>query len=401
MEKTCSNCGDPVGKYGAKGFCSKCYKRQQRHGDPSVSLIDRSRPPGTTCSECDEPVRARGYCLKHWRAWNRYGDPHFRARPAAPENCTECGDPTLGRGAKGLCGKCYQRNRKYGDASDAILQRHPRKGTMCTNCGDPVGSGSGRGYCDRCYKRWQVHGDPTIVLPPSPPPVNRIHTLNHEYFDDVSTPEQAYWLGFIAADGCVIKNGKSYVLSLGLAEKDAEHVRLFARSLGSSKEPQPSRRLCKGAYKTIIYVHLDSRYLVESLERIGIGPRKSATVEPWNGPADLMPHYWRGLFDGDGCIHRHKKKTGWTLTQVGSQACVTGFTRWAAGICGTRTTARHVVGGCWQMAVGGSWMPQALATALYRDSPVALPRKLALANELIAADFRHAKSGKRTLPRYG
>ena len=395
MEKSCTECGG--GPVVARGYCDKCYRRWRRHGDPSVSLVDRSRPPGSACSECDKPIVARGYCKKHWRAWREYGDPNLSMvpTPRAGASCISCGDPLNAGGARGLCGKCYQRWEKYGDASDSVLQRHPRKGSACTYCGDPVSRGSARGYCDRCYKRWHVHGNPSIVLPPSPPPIIRKYTLNHEYFDDISTPEQAYWLGFLAADGAVLDGYGTYAVRLELAKKDAEHVHLFARAMGADTPPRSSGE------KGTVYVALNSRYLVESLGRIGIGPRKSATVEPWDGPADLMPHYWRGLFDGDGCIGRHSKQRphSWMLTQVGSRACVVGFAEWAKSICGTRATPVHVKGGCWSVAIGGSYTPQKLATALFGDAPVALPRKLALAKDLMGSDFRTIHNG-RGRPRY-
>jgi len=179
-----------------------------------------------------------------------------------------------------------------------------------------------------------------------------------------------------------------YAVSLSLAEVDADHVQLFVRATGSD---MPVR----SDFRKQAYVMLHSRRLVESLERVGVGPRKSATAEPWTGPADLMPHYWRGLFDGDGCIHRAKRsRTSWTLTQAGSMACVNGFAEWAASVCGTRSKPIHVKGGCWHVAIGGSYMPQNLAAALYRDAPVALPRKLRLASELMAAEF-HSPNGRK------
>lgn len=292
------------------------------------------------------------------------------------KTCSHCGEPTLGRGAKGYCGKCYQRWRKYGDASDSVLQYHPRKGMMCTNCGAPVTPSSARGYCDRCYQRWRAHGDPNIVLPRSLPPVNRIHTLNHKYFDDVSTPEQAYWLGFITADGAVIRNSKTFALRLELAERDAAHVQAFADALGASTPPRHSR--------TCVYVVLHSLQLVDSLGRLGIGPRKSATVEPWDGPADLMPHYWRGLFDGDGCMCRSGGY--WRTTLVGSVACVEAFAAWGGAICGSRATPIPTSPGstCWRWAVDSTRMSRLLVQALYEDAPVVLRRKQQMAEAILS-----------------
>jgi len=109
-----------------------------------------------------------------------------------------------------------------------------------------------------------------------------------------------------------------------------------------------------------------------------------------------MPHYWRGLFDGDGCIGRHsaRRPNSWMMTQVGSRACVVGFTDWARSICDTRATPAHDTGGCWRVGIGGSYAPQKLAAALFDGATVALPRKLALARDLIESDFRMLNNGR-------
>ena len=290
LVKHCSYCGDPIGRKGAKGYCAKHYARWKKHGDPSISLIDRSRPPGSPCTECGEPSVARGYCPMHWQ-------------------------------------------------------------------------------------RWHKHGDPNIVLPGGREG-SRKYALNHEYFEDIATPEQAYWLGFLTADGGIIKNAKTYALRLELAEKDGEHVRLFVQAMGSDKPPW-NRRGCVG-------ISLDSWRLVESLERLGIGQRKSATVEPWDGPADLMPHYWRGLFDGDGCICLSRGR--WQMSICGSEVCVQAFAAWARGITGSRAKAIPVRPGatCWQWILGGPQMTVPLARELYEGAPVALRRKQQLAEKILA-----------------
>lgn len=240
----------------------------------------------------------------------------------------------------------------------------------CTECGKRA---IARGYCGTHYQRWAKHGDPSVVLPGGREG-NRRYTLNHGYFDDIRTPEQAYWLGFITADGGVIKSAKTYALRLELAKKDAEHVQMFADSMGSDK-PLWNRRGCTG-------ISLDSWRLAESLERLGIGQCKSATVKPWNGPEDLMPHYWRGLFDGDGCICR--SRTYWQASICGSADCVHEFARWAHGICGSRAKPIPVRPGsaCWQWIVAGTNMPRLLIEILYPPGAIALHRKRLLADTL-------------------
>ena len=301
-------------------------------------------------------------------------------RPKLPPRfCSHCGGLLGKNSAKGYCGKCYKRQRKYGDPSVVRSRWDEYVHPTCSECDEPAAA---RGYCHTHWTRWSKHGDPSIVLPGGREG-SRKYTLNHEYFKDIATPEQAYWLGFLAADGGVIKNAKTYALRLELAEVDADHVQLFADAMGSDK-PLWHRRGCAG-------VSLDSWRLVETLERLGIGQRKSATVEPWEGPADLMPHYWRGLFDGDGgmCLSAGY----WHAKICGSAACVEAFATWARPVCGSRAKAIPVRPGhtCWQWQVSSSLKSQLLVRALYEDAPVALERKRLMAQELCAIDFEQKK----------
>lgn len=336
MAKTCSNCGDPVGPHGARGYCPTCYARWKRNGAPVLQV------------------------------------------PKASGNCSNCGEVTGPHGAKGYCPNCYARWRRHGDPSVVKLIQNP--GAICSECDEPAVA---RGYCPMHWQRWRKHDDPAVVLPGGREG-NRKYTLNHEYFDSITTPEQAYWLGFIAADGGIIITPRSYALRLELAEVDAAHVQLFADAMGSDK-PLWNRRGCVG-------VSLDSWRLVESLERAGIGQRKSATVEPWAGPADLMPHYWRGLFDGDGgmCLSAGY----WHAKICGSKACVEAFGAWARPICGSRAKAIPVRPGhtCWQWQVSSNLKSQLLVWALYEDAPIALERKRMQAQELCATDFEQKKA---------
>jgi hypothetical protein len=241
---------------------------------------------------------------------------------------------------------------------------------QCTECAK---NAVARGFCHTHYERWRKHGDASIVLC-SGREGSRKYSLKHDYFDNIVSSEQAYWLGFIVADGCVIDSKKTHALRVELAEKDRGHVRLLADSLGSDK-PLQQHRGC-------VSISLDSWCLVESLGRLGVTPRKSASVRPWDGPANLMPHFWRGLFDGDGSICRSRNY--WQMGICGSADCVYGFAQWARTVCASRAKPIPVKPGssCWQWIVAGSTMPRLLAKALYTPGDVALERKRVLANTL-------------------
>jgi hypothetical protein len=207
-----------------------------------------------------------------------------------------------------------------------------------------------------------------------------------DFFDSVDTPEKAYWLGFLSADGCMVatvRHPEGDHLSVRLGARDKGHLVKLKEALGAHAtvldgvangfgKPEPNANLSVG-----------SRRLADALIGLGIGPRKSATQEPWNGPEDLMPHYWRGLFDGDGSLAR-KSADLWTVFLCGSEPCVRGFKAWAAGVCGTRATP-YFNAGCWYVSISGRFQVPKIVRALYEDAPMSLDRKQQIADRIMEA----------------
>ncbi len=213
----------------------------------------------------------------------------------------------------------------------------------------------------------------------------RKYTLNEEFFDSIETEEQAYWLGFIAADGNITNSGGDYSLTVDLAIYDIAQLHLLRKCLGSDAQISGPRKGCMRA-------RFHSKTLIRSLENLGIYPDKSKTIEPWKGPHNLMMHYWRGLFDGDGCITNKCQRGKWHMDVTGSKACVKGFADWASPIC-MSIAVMHPVAGVWRWGITGKKMPQKLALALYGSSHIALERKQVLANRLIEIDFPETRLG--------
>jgi hypothetical protein len=91
-----------------------------------------------------------------------------------------------------------------------------------------------------------------------------------------------------------------------------------------------------------------------------------------------MPHYWRGMIDGDGSV----PGKGFNITLTGSYDVISAFVEWARGKCGTgiNPTRDKRSPDHWRAIMGGRASVLALLHALYDDAPVALDRKKALAD---------------------
>jgi len=255
--------------------------------------------------------------------------------------------------------------------------------------GTCAGPAYARGWCKGHYRRWQRHGDPEGGRHP--------YRLDETFFDVIDTEAKAYWLGFITADGCVHAGSAGAAgwlrrqLSVKLKASDAGHLEKLKADLAAENpvRPVPPTGLAGPGAE----LALSSPHLVESLIRLGVTPRKSLTVTPWDGPAGLMRHYWRGMVDGDGTIVKHPRleRDKWHLRLLGSEACVEAFRLWAVGVCGT-AAKKYPKGNIWSFTMGGLASPQAVARELYGDATVYLDRKRELAFRLMAAPIRHRSS---------
>jgi len=133
----------------------------------------------------------------------------------------------------------------------------------------------------------------------------------NEKFFDLWSPEMAYVLGFIFADGYVHTNkrGGAY---LGFVSTDREIIEKIRKVLGSNhKVGIRNRNGMKQHWKDSYRLQIGNQRILQKLEKFGIIQNKSLTVAmPKNIPPDLLSHFVRGYFDGDGCVYfkKHKSK---------------------------------------------------------------------------------------------
>lgn len=148
-------------------------------------------------------------------------------------------------------------------------------------------------------------------LMPSRQEGHRKYKANLEYFNKINTQEKAYWLGFLYADGCIedgdLKSSKR--LQVSLKSTDFKHLSKLKKALNSS-HPIHQRTIKSGIMKGKKYCSFSIRssQLCEDLIKKGCTPRKSLTITFPKLKKELISHFIRGYFDGDGSVFISKEK---------------------------------------------------------------------------------------------
>lgn len=130
---------------------------------------------------------------------------------------------------------------------------------------------------------------------------------NTLFFDDFG-PNQAYMVGFLAADGCLTKSNGSKNISIYLQNSDREFLEGIRTVLGVSqnlKTYHDANDYTKRQDK--VYLNLRSDHAFDKLMEYGLTERKSKNLQV-NIPDEneLFWHFLRGLTDGDGSVHLHR-----------------------------------------------------------------------------------------------
>lgn len=124
-------------------------------------------------------------------------------------------------------------------------------------------------------------------------------SANEQFFDTWS-PEMAYVLGFVYADGSLERNEHMRGWYIRIGNTDLERIRAIRAILQSEHTVQATER--PGTHKTYYVLRIGSKKMYESLGRRGVTPRKSLTARCPNVPKSLVGHFVRGYLDGDGCV---------------------------------------------------------------------------------------------------
>lgn len=137
--------------------------------------------------------------------------------------------------------------------------------------------------------------------------------LNINYFKDIDTEDKAYWLGFLMADGCICRTNKegSYDrIAIPLKTSDIEHLNKFKQSLDYEGDirTKTATHNTKGFEYTTSQLRINSKAMCDDLISYGVIPNKTGKEILPELRNDLIRHFIRGFFDGDGSVMKKKNR---------------------------------------------------------------------------------------------
>ena len=131
--------------------------------------------------------------------------------------------------------------------------------------------------------------------------------VREDLFQTIETEEDAYWLGFIYADGYISDGGE---FELSLKSTDSGHLHKFAKFInytGNIVDKQPVK--CKGKTYYRCRLAFRAKSLSQRFSDLGIVPRKSCILTyPKYLKEELHKHFIRGYTDGDGSFNLYTYK---------------------------------------------------------------------------------------------
>jgi len=159
------------------------------------------------------------------------------------------------------------------------------------------------------------------------------YRVNKDYFK-ILTRENCYWLGFIAADGCVQPRDKG--IKFGLSIKDHWHLERFCYCVDFNGPVYTARRrvrLPQGNYGTYEISSLTINAVPEWLEDLekhaNIVPKKSLVLKAPNiYKKDLVFSYICGYIDGDGSITTEEKRDNVKIQIMGTESVMSYIKYW-------------------------------------------------------------------------
>lgn len=140
------------------------------------------------------------------------------------------------------------------------------------------------------------------------------YDINEHFFDLIDTPEKAYFLGILFADG--YNSVKHNLVRLCLVARDKPLLNQLRKTLGYTK-PLAKRTFSNPRWSSQYELSITNKHISRQLEVLGCIPNKSSKLEfPTKIPDRLLRHFVRGYYDGDGSLRFYQNDPRLSITST-------------------------------------------------------------------------------------
>ena len=310
------------------------------------------------CLNCNRVFAVHNYRAETAKFCSTHCYNEFRAKKAYEgRGCAYCGKPFIvnrsTRNTRYCSPECLQNARRRYDHSDRV----------CPQCGSAFLFNPSNAHQIFCSNQCNI--------------LSRTHKADRDFFKIVDTEAKAYVLGLMFSDGCIYSTGNSK--HVNFSSKDRDLIETFRTLLESEHNIYQS----SGVYSIVI----GGQELYNDLKRLGLEERKS-----WKDygipkiPQELLRHFLRGVYDGDGCIFLSKIQGKYTYLHIALTCASLQFLREVKQVLEENGISPQKVRkdrSNYRLQVGDQSSAKKMVEYLYRGSNYFLKRKRDVASLLL------------------
>lgn len=212
---------------------------------------------------------------------------------------------------------------------------------------------------------------------------------NHKYYADydkfevIDSPEKAYWLGFIAADGCIYVRPQNATIRINIHKKDKELLEKLKTFMNSNVNIIEHIQTEGFSNKTpMVAIAFNSKKMAQDFIKHGVPNRKSLILKPPLIEKKYYLPYILGYFDGDGSIFKTTQYNNFGINIEGTKEML----EWINSILNISETLEQRNPeddkNNYYIRCGGTSKPYQILKQLYDSVDVHLERKYNIFKEL-------------------
>ena len=202
------------------------------------------------------------------------------------------------------------------------------------------------------------------------------YKYQQDIFETINTAEKAYWLGFLASDGCNYQRECNASIILNLHKKDIGHLEKFNQFCHTDAEIKlyigyegfsNQTPMCK--------ITLNSKKISNDLIDKGILPNKSLILQPPHILEEFYKPFILGYFDGDGSISKSSQYNNYSISIQGTKEILTWICEvldWDAKLEKRNINSNN---NSYYIRCGGTNKPYQILNQLYNSCEIHLDRK--------------------------